>query len=264
VSVELLRDAVRDDGWWLLVDGSEQSYVDTADPLHLEFEYVQMIACVLDACYPDDAPLAALHLGGGLCTVPRWLAARHPGSRQRVAERSRQIARLSASLGKPDRVTVVVDDALAVVGNARRASADLVVCDVYDGPETVTDLFTIDATRLVRHALRPAGLYVCNLSDAAPFNLSQTVAATLRAVFGSVVMLAEPSVLRGRRSGNLVLTATDAEIPLAELSRRAAGGPLRFRAVAGEDLTEFIAAARPAGVPADLPRSGESTGRRLL
>jgi hypothetical protein len=81
LTVELMRDALRDDGWWLLVEGSEQSYVDTGDPLHLEFEYVQMIALILDACFSTDAPIAALHLGGGLCTVPRWLAARHPGVR---------------------------------------------------------------------------------------------------------------------------------------------------------------------------------------
>jgi hypothetical protein len=81
VSVELMRDAKRDDGWWLLVDGSEQSFVDTADPQHLEFEYVQMLAHLLETLFATDEPVAALHLGGGLCTVPRWLAARHSANR---------------------------------------------------------------------------------------------------------------------------------------------------------------------------------------
>jgi spermidine synthase len=264
VIVELMRDAQRDDGWWLLVGGSEQSYVDTADPLHLEFEYVQMIAHLLETLFPTDVPLTALHLGGGLCTVPRWLAGRHPGSRQRVAEHSAEIAALSASLGAPPGVTVEIDDALAVVTRARRASADLVVCDMYDGPETVTQMFTLDAVRLVHTVLRRDGVYLCNLSDATPFALSRVVVATLRAVFGSVVLLAEPPVLRGRRSGNLVLAATDGEILLAELSRRAAGGAVRSRVVADNDLTEFIGAALPATAEAKIPRSGESTGRSLL
>jgi spermidine synthase len=264
MNIELMRDAMRNDGWWLLVDGSEQSYVDTADPLHLEFEYVQMIAHILETLFEADDPMTALHLGGGLCTVPRWLAARHPGSRQRVAEHSSEIAKLSASLGAPAGVTVVVDEAVAVVSRARRHSYDLVVCDVYDGPETVTDLFTIDAVRTVHSLLRPDGVYVCNLSDAAPFLLSQVVAATLREVFAKVVLLAEPPVLRGRRSGNLVLAATDRGIPLAELSRRASGGAVRARLVADGDLTEFIDGATSVGVAADFPRSGESTGRRLL
>lgn len=259
-----MRDAQRDDGWWLLVGGSEQSYVDTADPLHLEFEYVQMVAHLLETLFPADAPITALHLGGGLCTVARWLAARHPGSRQRVAEHSAEIARLSASLGTPPGVTVVIDDALAVTTRARRASAHLVVCDVYDGPDTVTQLFTLDAVRQVHNVLRRDGVYLCNLSDATPFALSKVVAATLREVFGSVVLLSEPPVLRGRRSGNLVLGATDREIPLPDLSRRAAGGVVRFRVVADGDLAEFIGDAVAATVEAEIPPSGESTGRSLL
>lgn len=261
---ELMRDAERENGWWLLVGGSEQSYVDVADPLHLEFEYVQMIAQLLETVFATDAPLTALHLGGGLCTVPRWVAARHPGSRQRVVERSAEIAKMAASLGAVAGARVVIKDALAVVTRTRRSSADLVICDVYDGPETVTDLFTLDATRSVRKVLRPDGLYICNLSDATPFALSQVVAATLRSVFASVVMLAEPPVLRGRRSGNLVIAAADRDIPLAGLSRRAAGGPVRFRVVANEDLTTFIGDAVAATSETDLPPSGESTGRRLL
>jgi spermidine synthase len=264
VNVELMRDARRDDGWWLLVGGSEQSYVDTSDPLHLEFEYVQMIAELIDTFFVTDAPVSALHLGGGLCTVPRWLAATRPGSRQRVIEHAAEIAAMARRLGKVTGTAVIVDDALAVTSRARRGSVDLVVCDVYDGPDTVTQMFTVDAVELVRSVLRRDGVYVCNLSDATPFALSQVVAATLRAVFGSVVLLAEPPVLRGRRSGNLVLAATDREIPLSDLSRRAAGGPVRFRVVTAEELTGFIDRAKPAEAESDLPPSGESTGRRLL
>lgn len=258
MTVELTRDALREHGWWLLVDGSEQSYVDVSDPLHLEFEYVQMIADVLECVFPTDGPVTALHLGGGLCTLPRWLASRHPGSTQRVAEHSAQIAGLSRSLGEVSGVKVVVDDALSVATGSRRRSVDLVVCDVYDGPETVTQMFTSGATQVVHDLLRPDGLYVCNLSDATPFALSQVVAATLRGVFGSVVLLAEPSVLRGRRSGNLVLVASDTEVETEELSRRAAGGLVKFRMVTTGALSDFIAGAVPAGSESDLPPSGES------
>jgi spermidine synthase len=264
MNVELLRDAMRADGWWLMVGGSEQSYVDTSDPLHLEFEYVQMVGHILETSFDADSRVTALHLGGGLCTVPRFVAARHPGSRQRVAEHSPEIAKLSASLGTAPGVTVVIEEAWSVVSRARKHSLDLVVCDVYDGPETVTDLFTLDAVRVVHGLLRRDGVYICNLSDATPFALSQVVAATLEEVFTSVVLLAEPPVLRGRRSGNLVLAASDREIPLAELTRRASGGPVRSRVVAGDDLVEFIGGARPAGQASALPLSGESTGRRLL
>jgi spermidine synthase len=264
VTLELMRDAEREHGWWLLVDGSEQSFVDTADPLHLEFEYVQMIAHILQTRFADDAPIKALHLGGGLCTVPRWLATMHPGSKQRVVEKSAEIAALAASLGLPAGVKVEIDDALDVISRARRGTAELIVCDVYDGPETVTSLFTLDAVTTVHRVLRRDGVLICNLSDAAPFALSKVVVATLRAVFTTVVLLAEPPVLRGRRSGNLVLAATDGDLALSELTRRASGGAVRSRVVAADDLSEFVGDATPADVIDDLPLSGESTGRRLL
>src|SRR4051812_7227229 len=126
MTLELMRDAVQETGWWLLDGGSEQSYVDTADPEHIEFEYVQMMTYVLETVF-DSGPLRALHLGGGLCTVPRWIAATHPGARQRVAERSAEVAKLAGSLGLPSGVRIVVDDALEVLRRCRPRSMDLVV-----------------------------------------------------------------------------------------------------------------------------------------
>lgn len=254
--VELVPDALRDGGWWLLVGGSEQSFIDTKHPDHLEFEYVQMMAEVVESCFEVGMPLEALHLGGGLCTVPRWLADRNPGSTQRVAEHSAEIAGLYASLGEPDGIQVEITDAFAMLGEAKQRSVDLLVCDVYDGPDTVTDLFTLDALGLAHGRLRRGGVYLCNLSDATPFALSRVVAAGVRATFASVVLLAEPPVLRGRRSGNLVLAGSDRELPVEEITRRAAGGVVRARVVAGDDLDEFIGDA--AAAAHDLPMSGET------
>jgi len=264
VSIELIRDAQRDSGWWLLVDGSEQSFVDTAEPTHLEFEYVQMMANVLEVMLPSAVPVEAVHLGGGLCTVPRWVATQYPGSRQQVAERSEQIAGLSASLGEVPGTTVVIDDALAVLSACRPHRADIVVSDVYEGPETVTSMFTVPAVAAAQRALRRDGLYLCNVSDAKPFDLARVVAATLRSHFASVVLQAEPAVLRGRRSGNLVLAGSDRTIPVPAVSRRAAATPVRTRVLGDEDLVAFVGSAAPVEDAAALPMSGESLGLRLI
>jgi hypothetical protein len=262
VSAELIRDLDRPSAWWLLVDGSEQSFVDIDHPLHLEFEYLQMASHVVQAGWPADDSLDVLHLGGGLCTFPRWMAARYPGSRQLVVERSSTIAAMSRKLGPVAGAELIEADAAAVVGDRPAASADLVVCDIYEGPETVTSLFTTDALGRVRRLLRDDGCYVCNLSDASPFALAKVVVATVRAVLGGVVMLAEPSVLRGRRSGNLVVVAGHRPLDADELVRRATSGPVRARVVADGELSEFIGTARPAVTESDLPTSGESLGLR--
>jgi spermidine synthase len=262
VSAELIRDLDRPSAWWLLVDGSEQSFVDIDHPLHLEFEYLQMASHVVQAGWPADDLLDVLHLGGGLCTFPRWMAARYPGSRQLVVERSSTIAAMSRKLGPVAGTELIEADAAAVVGDRPAASADLVVCDIYEGPETVTSLFTTDALGRVRRVLRDDGCYVCNLSDASPFALAKVVVATVRAVLGGVVMLAEPSVLRGRRSGNLVVVAGHRPLDADELVRRATAAPVRARVVADDELSDFIGTAQPAVTESDLPTSGESLGLR--
>jgi spermidine synthase len=263
--VELMQDLQRSSGYWLVVDNSEQSFVDLADPSHLEFEYVQMMAYLIEAAFPDDVPLTALHLGGGLCTVPRWLAELHPGSKQRVAENSPEIAEMARSLGRLAQIAdLVVTDAMELLEATPPGSLDLLVCDVYEGPDTVTSVFAYPALSSMHTALRDGGWYVCNLSDAAPFRLAKVVVATLKEVFGGLVMLAEPAVLRGRRSGNIVLGASDGELPLDALQRRASAGPLRARVLFGDDLQAFAGDAKPARDAVDLPESGESVGLRLL
>jgi len=49
-------------------------------------------------------------------------------------------------------------------------------------------------------------------------------------------MVAEASVLRGRRRGNLVVFGSDRPLPEAALRRAAAADPFPARVVTGEDL----------------------------
>ncbi|MGH3305810.1 MAG: spermine synthase, partial [Streptosporangiaceae bacterium] len=53
------------------------------------------------------------------------------------------------------------------------------------------------------------------------------------------------AVLRGRRFGNLVLTAADIGLPAAELTRRVAADPFPARLLHGAELDRFAAGAHP-------------------
>lgn len=56
-------------------------------------------------------------------------------------------------------------------------------------------------------------------------------------------MIAEPTVLRGRRLGNLVLAGSDEPLPAAALRHAAAGDPFPARVVDGDELARFSSGA---------------------
>ena len=100
----LIADRTRPRGWLLRVGDTDQSYVDLDDPAHLEFDYVQRIADVLDALAPPGARLRTVHVGGGAFTLPRYLTATRPGSAQVVVPRARHYFE-----GQEDELLDVVD-----------------------------------------------------------------------------------------------------------------------------------------------------------
>ena len=61
----VVDDPERATGRVLLLDGAPHSYVDLADPTHLEFAYAKGVVAAIDTAYPPGQPLRAYHLGAG-------------------------------------------------------------------------------------------------------------------------------------------------------------------------------------------------------
>ncbi|MGK5530532.1 spermidine synthase [Streptomyces sp. URMC 129] len=265
-TARLLPDLDRPRAWLLTVDGAPQSYLDLDDPTYLEFEYVRLLARVLDTAAPPGRPLDVLHLGGGALTLPRYAAATRPGSGQRVIEADGRLAGLIAErlpLPGDAGIEVEIADARAALAAAAPASADVVVGDVFGGARIPAHLTTLGYARDVGRVLRPGGVYAANLADAAPFGFLRSQLATFGAVFGEMCLLAEPAVLRGRRFGNTVLVASRAPLPLAALVRLAAADAFPARVVHGAALERLVGGAVPvpegAAVPSPRPPSGTFT-----
>lgn len=263
--VELLRDLDRSSGWVLLVDGVEQSYVDDVDQAHLEFEYMQHMALVLDVIRPAPDPLDAVHLGGGAMSMPRWCADSRPGSRQVVVEASPEVLEVVARLDPVPHCEVVVADVLDVLPTLPDDSADVVLWDLYDGPRAVTAALSIEAIGEMRRLVRPGGLLLMNVSDAVPFEVVRPVLAALRQCFDDVALLAEPTTLRGRRSGNCVLVgAVGIALPGSTLTRRGAGAPVRAKVLTRDGVDALIDGAEPATAANPLPLPDAALGRAFL
>jgi spermidine synthase len=262
-TAELLADADRDGSWMLLVNGTPQSHVDLDDPAHLEFEYVRRMGHVLDLAADPGASIDVVHLGGGALTLPRYVAVTRPGSRQRVMEIDQpltDLVRERLPLPRGARVRVRADDARAGLASLHPGSADVVLTDVFAGARTPAHLTTVEFVAEAHRVLRPGGVYAANVADGPPLRFARAQVATLRTVFRHVCLLAEPGTLRGRRFGNLVAVASDAELPLADLTRRCARDPMPSRVVDGDDLVRFAGKAQPVhdvdAVPSPEPPEG--------
>jgi spermidine synthase len=262
-TAKLMPDIDRERAWLLTVDGAPQSYVDLDDPTHLEFEYARRLAHVVDTAADEGAPLDVVHLGGGALTLPRYVAATRPGSRQEVVEADRGLVALVAEhLPVPagSGITVHGADARAWLGAAPARSADLVVGDVFGGSRVPAHLTSVEYAHEVARVLRPGGVYAANLADGAPFAFLRSQLATFSAVFGELALIAEPAVLRGRRFGNVVLVASDTPLDTARLARRTAADAFPARVEHGPALARLTADAAAVrdvdAVPSPEPPGG--------
>lgn len=246
--VELVRDHDRKESYLLSVDGVAQSYVDLADPTHLELEYLLLIADVIDSTFPAGQPIDTVHLGAGACTLPRYLAATRPGSRQHAYDLDAEVVEVVRDrlcIDEVPQLSLIVDEARHALSQTRANSAQLVVIDAYDGPNAAVSLLTHEAVSEAARVLRRTGVLIANVADRAPFDFLRPVLATMQDVFGHVVLLADPGSMRGRRYWNQVIAASQQPLPVDELRRRVANATPPARLVAGERLTDFIGAAQP-------------------
>ena len=240
-TAELLQDLDHEDGWLLNVDGVAQSYLDLADPTRLEFDYVRLMGDVVDAL--PEGPLSAVHLGGGACTLPRYVAATRPSSRQLVVEADLALAELVRSSFGTAGFRLRPGDARAELPRLRQGESDLVVADLFESAVMPVHVTTLEWVEQVRRLLRPGGTYVVNVADGRPLDFARGQVSTLLAAFPHVLLLADPSVLRGRRFANLVLAASDAPLPEASLVRTVSRAAGRARLVSGNALRDFTGGA---------------------
>jgi MFS family permease len=237
------RDPERPSGRILRLDTLRHSYVDLADPTHLEFGYARSIAAVVDGRPPG--PQRALHVGGGGFTIPRWLAATRPGSTSVVLELDPalvDLARRELGLRTGPALEVVTGDARLNVADQPAGRYDLVVGDAFGSEAVPWHLATREMVAGVQRVLRPGGVYVLNVIDRPPQRFLKAEAATLAAVFGHVVLVATEDEVAGEEGGNHVLAASDEPLDLDGLSRRLRDRPDPQVAITGPQLAAFVGA----------------------
>ena len=256
-----MRAEVRPDrfttGFELVVDGTAQSHVDLDDPTHLFFEYIARMGHVIDQLGDPGEPITAVHLGAGALTLPRYIAATRPGSRQQVIEIEPELVELvrrELPLPRGASIRVRYGDAREVLGrlpSGLRGAVDLLVVDVFAGARTPAHVTSVEFYRECAAFLAPGGVLLANIADGVGAAFARGQASTLDMVFADasagsgsrVAVLGEAQVIKGRRFGNFVLVASAAPLPLDWMPRLLAGGPHPAQLLHGAELRNWIAGA---------------------
>ena len=258
-------------GWELVIGGTPQSHVDLDDPRHLHFEYIVRMGAVIDQLREPGAPLTAVHLGAGAMTIPRYIEASRPGSRQQVLELEAplvQLVREHLPLPRGASIRVRIGDAREGV---RRLPAglhgvcDLVVSDVFSGAQIPAHLTSVEFYRELTALLSPGGVLLVNVADGPGLAFARCQVATVREVLPHVAVLADTQVLKGRRFGNLVLAASASPLPTEWLPRVLAAGPHPAKIMQDDEVDAFC---RSASVVTDAaakasPRPDDAVFLRL-
>ena len=233
----------------LTVNGTPQSHVNLDDPADLFFEYIQRMGHVIDQLGMPGEPITAVHLGAGALTIPRYVEATRPGSRQQVIELESDLVdfvRAELPWSKRAQIRVRHGDAREVVAklpSGLQGTVDLVVVDVFSGARTPAHVTSIEFYRTIAPLLKPNGIVLVNVADGPGLAFARGQAATLVEAVGTVAALAETQILKGRRFGNIVLVGSPGPLPLDWMPRLLAGGPHPSKVVAGAELREFIGGA---------------------
>lgn len=248
------RAVIEADRWMpesftLVVDGTPQSHVNLGDPSQLFFEYIQRMGHVIDQVKLPGEPITAVHFGAGALTLPRYIEATRPGSRQQVIELERELVdfvRAELPWSKQASIRVRYGDAREVIGrlpSGLHGAANLLVVDIFSGARIPAHVTSAEFYREAAALLAADGVMLVNLADGPGLAFARGQIATISSVLKDVAALAETQVLKSRRFGNVVVAASPSPLPLEWMPRLLAGGPHPAKILTGRELRDWIAGA---------------------
>ena len=208
----------------------DASYIDLADPAHLEFDYLRWMRLILRAARAHRV----LHIGGGACALPRALAAEDPTGRQEVCEIDAAVldmARAHLGLRRMPGLRVRQGDGREYVARQPDNSWDAIVIDAFRGAAVPRHLVTVQA---VADVARVAPLALVNVVDNRSAHVVRGVAAGLRAVYPLTWTV-------GARVGNTVVVGSRANLDLDRIRAQAAADPSPARLISPRELESVLA-----------------------
>ncbi len=246
--VQLVPDRAYPRAYTLRAGRADQSYVDLDDPLRLEFDYQQRMADVVDCAAGPGRRLRVVHVGGAAMTLARYVGATRPYSAQLVLEPDAELTafvRTHLPLPKRSGITVRAIDGCAGVAALQDSYADVVILDAFVGARVPAEVTTAEFFGDVRRVLADTGVILINVTDRGPLPYARRVLAGVAGSFPHRLLCAEPSTLKGRRFGNVIMVGSAGALPVVEIAERAGRGPYPYRVLYGARLAQLLTGVAP-------------------
>jgi spermidine synthase len=233
-------DEFTEGGFVLSIGGAEQSHVNLADPSDIFYEYLRRIGHVVDLAAPWGEPVTALHLGAGALTLARYVQATRPRSEQYAVELERELLDFVLErlpLPEGTRLHTLVGDARdALAELPAQLRFDVVVLDIFSGPEAPEHLACTEFYQEAAAKLTPRGVLIVNVGDEPGLTLVRSQVAALRRAMADVAAFAESAMFTGRCPGNIILAGTQGPWPEAWTAALTARGPHPAQVLTGVSL----------------------------
>jgi spermidine synthase len=214
--------------------------VNLAEPDDIFYEYLRRIGHVVDLAAPWGEPINALHLGAGALTLARYIQATRPGSVQYAVELERELLDfVMHELPLPEGTelhTVIGDARDAITGLPAELRFDVVILDIFSGPDAPEHIACSGFYREAAARLTPRGVLIINVGDEPGLTLVRSQVAALRQAMADVSAFAEAGMFTGRYPGNIILTGTQGPWPDMWTAALTARGPHPAKVLSGVDL----------------------------
>jgi len=233
-------DHLIDGAYILSIGGAEQSHVNMDHPEEIFYEYLRRIGHLVDLAAPQGQPISALHLGAGALTLARYIQATRPGSVQYAVELERELLDfVLQQLPLPDGTNLhpVIGDARdALAGLAPELRFDVIILDIFSGPDAPEHIACKEFYQEARARLTPDGILIVNVGDEPGLTLVRSQARAMRQAMEDVGAFAEAGMFAGRYPGNIILAGTQFPWPWNWSVELAARGPHPAKVLAGVEL----------------------------
>ncbi|MDO5752492.1 spermidine synthase [Arthrobacter sp.] len=236
-------DPWHENAFVLSINGAEQSHVNLAEPQDVFYEYLRRIANAVDLLKSPGEPITALHLGAGALTLARYIQATRPGSVQHAVELERELLDFVLDqLPLPEGTELT-----SHVGDAREELAalpaglkfDVVILDIFSGPDAPAHLACADFYREAAAVLTPEGILAVNVGDEPGFTLVTSQTRALQESLEQVAAYGTSMLFTRRYPGNIILLGKNGPWPEGWAQALVAAGPHPATVLTGVELDEL-------------------------